>query len=661
MDYQCQLCDNYKKKNNCSHIINNDNVELCVTYINIEKSSKGRLIVNNLNCSCLKEIFYINKYQVCNYCLKASIDYICLECDERYCYECTEQNLVSNHKRYDSIWQEMKFLQPPDSKSNEENHRLIHFKFSSLYNHFYLLFKDSICLVNKIHFLSLLKVTGINEFLKYKNILEKSSASTYEEILKHKRLVNASKIGTINCMRGNIEKNTNNLPFLEADIGHISIKEVIDEEGMLTYKSEYEHKLIQMAVLSGNSLNIALTNRKSVACVDYEESLSPQVSDYSKEFNKIIGMFSKANEQLSFLVQSQGNHHYSNNNNHNNPSYNVDLVEYSLKNRKLSKTALFHLNYNNSLLLNQQLNESEKPKSSSSKVKSYLDFSNSFFAGMYSNIPYNINPQAQFYNFKNQLNKNYPTFDSGTKPQSNSQTTSSGPHNISHVIQSMEKTAQNMNYVGNYLICCFDYPYFTSLEVFTLNSADNKYNITRMICSNERFYLLNSLMKGNEVVKQTYYSVLSFIGKIQIVMIPTLEVVYVIDTLDQAFRIFKVNHDLFFCDKFQLYKAKEDSGKCLTLNQTEFVQEEICDMCSYKDYLIVLTRQNSLKFYYRRDLLYIQTVKMKVNVKLIKSISFKENDYVVALTCDMRVSLLSFKGLKDLSNNIIDTKLQYNV
>lgn len=600
MEYKCQICINQKPKTNCSHIFHLGINEYSITNIYCDDGS-SKLLVKDLNCDCLKKTYYINKYEICSCCLKQNIEYICLECDDSYCINCVKSNEVPNHIRYESIWKESKCLQ--GTTENKQNHYLIHYNFNRVHNNFYLLFKDIITIVNKIHYLRVFKIKGTEEFAKFKNIFEKSTSSIFEDIEETKEISNFNKFTTLACMAANIEKNTNKLPFaLKNSEMVIDVKDYIDEEGMLENKNKFESNIINMIVMTRNKIRILLSNRLKVISANINSDLKTSIESYSSEFTKLLGMFPNSNpDNISFFCQSitQGpqNLNHSNsftlsNVNQSNLHYHTDLLNYSFDKDKLIKVSSYKLNYQQSIFNSSQNSSNHKENHSSMNISSLAQ---------------------HFYTF--------------------------------------EKRLKNACFIGNYLICNFCYDKFTTIEIFQI-SSDNKYNSVKIIPYIENAYLVNVYESNGAPL-----AIVSFCDRVEILSIPKGEGQFFLSTLDQVFKSCISKSDLYLCDKYQIYKLKEEKS-CLLNTHAIFVKDEIIDICLYKDYLLVLSNNSTIRIYFKYDIIYLQMIKLSKNVKMIKNLTQEKDEYIILLSVDMKLSLMKFNGLKDLSENIIDIKSQ---
>lgn len=592
MEYKCQICTSFKTKTNCSHIFHLGNSEFSITNIYCDEGG-SKLLVKDLNCDCLKKTYYVNKFEICSCCLKQNIDYICLECDDRFCVPCVNSGEIPGHVKYETIWKESKCLQ--NSSDDKNIHYLIHYRFNRIHNNFYLLFKDVITIVNKIHYLRLFKIKGTEEFIKYKNIFEKSTSSIFDDLNTFKQFNNLSKFNTLSMMASNIEKQTNKLPFAAKNSEMIiDFKEYIDEEGMLCKKDYYEGEYINMVVMSQEKIRILLTNRIKVISATINQDASSNLVDYSSEFTKIIGMFAKANNQISFFIQNTSSSNHTNNynlTNNNSSVYHTDVVDYKFDNTSLKKVSSYKLNYVQSVITSNLINSNQKESKDGHSSSSNL---------------------------------------------------------LQHLL-SFEKKMKNALYVQNYLICCFNYGSFNTIEIFQQSTSDNKYNLIKMLTYIDEIYLLYAYISNNSPLY-----VVSFKDKTEIYNISKNESVHILNSLDFCFKFIQIKENNYFlCDNFQIYKLKEDKN-CLLNTHCVFVNDSIIDMCSYKDYLLVLTSSSSIRIYYKYDLVYLQTVKLSKNVRLIRSFLYNNDEFVVFLSVDMKLSMMRFNGLKDLSENIID-------
>lgn len=583
MEYKCKICNNSPSRQNCSHIINLDNNEISITNCYIDETSKQ--LIKNLNCPCIEETFFINKHLVCDKCTSKSAEFLCRECEEKYCAKCARSKESLKHQVYETLWKESRCPENDEA----DIHYLIHIDFIHVQNGYHLLFKEPIQLFNKFSYLKILNLKGLHDLYASVKEIEKCSSKLFIDMIEKRRMTNQTDIRNMLQKVVCIEKQISLYPFLEKDSETLDLKPYFS--GCIL-----KDKINIMIVNSGKSISVFLSIRNKIISLLIAEDGNISIKDYSLEFSKMIGIFHKCNEMFSVMMPSNIGHpaNSSSNNGLSNISqsnapiyYHIDVVDYLNSDNNVTKQSSNRLNY----------------------------------SSLNGGIPNNTNGAS-----------------------------------VSGYLTTQKKTIQNINFIGNYLVCCFNYEAFTSLEIFTCQ--ESKYSATRVICQFERFILLDSFNKGNETLKICNYSIISFEDKLEILSIPQGEILFVINTLSQVFKMCLVVNDSYAVDKYQIYRLKEEQN-CFHSANSVYVKEKIKDIDHYKDYIIILTEAScEVRLYSKRELIYLQAVNLNRSLYFLKTIITKDSEFLLNISEDFKLSITTLNSLKDINNSFIKNKVE---
>lgn len=364
MEYKCKICQNFQSESDCSHIFHMGENEFSITNI-FSKEGNSKLFVKDLNCICLKETYYTNKFELCISCLTNTIEFFCLECNLSFCNECIrlKKHQENNHERYSSIWKERKCQLEIDSKS----HILIHYNFNRTQNLFYFLFKNLIEICEKENFLKIFKLKNIDSITKEKLNIEVLSNS-YFDYIKNNRVIKNDQLWNtiIHCCK-NLELKIN--------------KEIRLFEDELKIKFDFKKLFIEDEVkydiifLNRKKIKFLIMKKEKAFMIEISEN-KVRLNNYSKDFNDVIGVIKKNENQISVLIQYTIQNQINPINNINS----FEIIDYNHENDDyLKKTNSRKFNINTSLL-----NNSSKKYINSNSISLFLNLSKKLIIGNYS-------------------------------------------------------------------------------------------------------------------------------------------------------------------------------------------------------------------------------------------------------------------------------------